>query len=262
MKKRLQGLIAGVLIGTILTSGVVFAKQSSETINVIYDNIKILIDGKEYQPTDANGNAVEPFIYNGTTYLPVRAIANAFDKEVDWEAQTSTVTLGSKNYDWLDQMGYVDYKTSGSGNAIIPIKANTKDSDNIKYDRGISFKMYLGNWNNGIEILNDGSVKSFQSVEYLLNGKYKEFEGSILFTGDDIYYGKNKACSTLIKFYGDGNLIYTSPIIANGTKTTKFNVNVENYKILKIYVDVPNLCDANSGDYIIPGIADARLSKK
>lgn len=63
MKKRLQGTIAGVLICSMLTSGVVFAKQASETLNVIYDNIKILIDGKEYQPTDANGNAVEPFIY-------------------------------------------------------------------------------------------------------------------------------------------------------------------------------------------------------
>ena len=35
---------------------------------------------------------------------------NAFDKNVDWEPQTSTVILGSKNYDWLDQMGYADYE--------------------------------------------------------------------------------------------------------------------------------------------------------
>ena len=43
MKKRLQGLLAGVLIGTIIAGGTVFSKQGSESINVIYDNIKINI---------------------------------------------------------------------------------------------------------------------------------------------------------------------------------------------------------------------------
>ena len=47
MKKRFQSLIFGMLIGTMLTSGMVFAKQASETISVIYNNIKILIDGKD-----------------------------------------------------------------------------------------------------------------------------------------------------------------------------------------------------------------------
>ena len=76
MKKRLQGLIAGVLIGAMLTSGVVFAKNIHETINAVYMNVKLVIDGEEITPKDANGNIVEPFIYNGTTYLPVRGTAN------------------------------------------------------------------------------------------------------------------------------------------------------------------------------------------
>ncbi len=41
MKKRLQGLLSGVLIGTLMAGGMVFAKQATETINVTYDNIKI-----------------------------------------------------------------------------------------------------------------------------------------------------------------------------------------------------------------------------
>ncbi len=68
MKKNLQGMIAGVLIGTILASGVVFAKQISETAELFYNNIKIYIDGGEIIPKDANGNVVEPFTINGTTY--------------------------------------------------------------------------------------------------------------------------------------------------------------------------------------------------
>lgn len=77
-----------------LTSGMVFAKQISETIDAVYMNVKLVIDGEEIIPKDANGNIVEPFIYNGTTYLPVRAIGEAFNKDVHWDGGTATVYVG------------------------------------------------------------------------------------------------------------------------------------------------------------------------
>lgn len=250
MKKRLQGLVAGILIGVMLTGGVVFAKQATETISVIYDNIRILIDGKEYQPTDANGDAVEPFAYNGTTYLPVRAIANAFDKDVDWEAQTSTVTLGSKNYDWLDQMGYVDYKTTHPQSTMKAIAEGTKDSSGVKFDRGLQFTLRADKYMED----NDGSIYSYQTVEYLLNNSYKTFSGNFISLCSA--YGQ----SVIVKFYGDGQLIYTSPVISYGTKATKFDVDISNYKILKMHIEIPNLYYGNFPSDV--GIADARLSKK
>ena len=150
-----------------------FAKQATETISVIYDNIKILIDGIEYTAYDANGEVVEPFIYNGTTYLPVRGIANAFDKDVVWEPQTGTVVLGSKNYDWLDQMGYANYETTGTSNYVENIFEKTTMSDGMIYDRGFMF--HLGACGNGARELNNEKAESWQSVEYLLNGNYKSF---------------------------------------------------------------------------------------
>ena len=95
MKKRLQGLIAGVFIGAMLTSGAVFAKQISQTAELFYNNIKISLNNKEVLPKDANGNYVEPFTINGTTYLPVRAIANALGINVDWDGNTNTVILSN-----------------------------------------------------------------------------------------------------------------------------------------------------------------------
>ena len=256
MKKRAHGLMAGVLIGTMLTGVVVFAKQTSETIHVVYDNVKILIDGKEYQPKDVNGNAVEPFIYNGTTYLPVRAIANAFDKEVDWEAQTSTVTLGSKNYDWLDQMGYVDYEYSAIKNCFYPIATGTKASDGMKYDRGIAFELndFL---DYGTIENDDGTFECYERVSYLLNNNYKTLEGTLAFLGNE----NDDKASSVIKIYGDGKELYTSPILAYGTKSTKFSIDVSNVKLLKIHVEIINVSpDYNRGS--VPCIADARLSKK
>jgi len=258
MSKRLQGLIAGVLIGAMLTSGVAFAKQASETINVIYDNIKILIDGKEYQPKDVNGNVVEPFIYKGTTYLPVRAIANAFDKEVDWEAQTSTVTLGSKNYDWLDQMGYVDYETTGAANSFSAIPSRTQTSDGKFQNRGIQF--YLNDYDASRET-EDGSSRCSQSISYLLNNNYKDFVGSFSYINNS-----NRSMPSKITIYGDGKVICNSPNLSYGMQTADFKVNVENVKILKIQVDYINSRSDNSyvsGNWLsYPCIADARLSKK
>lgn len=95
MKKRLQGLIAGILIGATLTSGVVLATNTTTLYDVIANGIKIVVDGQKLNPTDANGNTVEPLIYNGTTYLPVRAVANALGKPVYWDGPNYTVYLGN-----------------------------------------------------------------------------------------------------------------------------------------------------------------------
>jgi len=95
MKKRLQGVLAGVLIGVMLTGGTVFARKASETTELFYNNIKITMNEEKVEPKDANGTVVEPFIINGTTYLPVRAIANALNINVEWDGTTNTVKLSN-----------------------------------------------------------------------------------------------------------------------------------------------------------------------
>ena len=77
-KMRIIGLV--LVIAVIFTS-TVFATVGSRTVELLYNNIKIILNGKEVVPTDANGNAVEPFTIDGTTYLPVRAISNALDRK-------------------------------------------------------------------------------------------------------------------------------------------------------------------------------------
>ena len=93
MKKRLQGLVSGMLIGAILTSSVVFATNGSRMAELLYANIRILLDGNEIIPKDANGNTIEPFIIEGTTYLPVRGIASSLGLNVGWDGETQTVEL-------------------------------------------------------------------------------------------------------------------------------------------------------------------------
>ncbi len=96
MNKRLQGFAAGILCCVLFAGISVFAKNATETIQAMYKDIKIYVDGVKIDPKDANGNKVEPFIYNGTTYLPVRAIGDAIGKQVAWDGATSSVYLGEK----------------------------------------------------------------------------------------------------------------------------------------------------------------------
>ncbi len=96
MKNRIQGLVIGIIIGSLATGGVVFAKQGTELVERVYNNIKITLNGAEIIPKDANENIVEPFIIDGTTYLPVRTVGNAIGLDVDWNGENNTVILTSK----------------------------------------------------------------------------------------------------------------------------------------------------------------------
>ena len=53
----------------------------------------IVVDGSVRTFRDANGTVVYPLLYNGSTYLPVRAIGEIMGKRVGWNGATGTVTL-------------------------------------------------------------------------------------------------------------------------------------------------------------------------
>ena len=97
MKERIKGILIGIGISAVSLAFVFpsFAFPRTEQATLNFNDIKITIDGTEIRPTDAEGNSVEPFIIDGTTYLPLRAIANLFDIEIGWDGGTKTVMLTS-----------------------------------------------------------------------------------------------------------------------------------------------------------------------
>jgi hypothetical protein len=66
----------------------------SSAPSVSHAACNILIDGSPVAAVDANGAVVEPFIENGTTYVPVRAVANAFNTDISWDQETRTIYIG------------------------------------------------------------------------------------------------------------------------------------------------------------------------
>lgn len=85
-------------IALALVCGMVIGANAADTLKEIsaylnYD-ITIKYNGEVQNLTDAGGNRIYPITYNGTTYLPVRAVSNMLGIGVDWDGATQTVLLG------------------------------------------------------------------------------------------------------------------------------------------------------------------------
>ncbi len=93
MRTRIVSFLTGVIFTlTVLAFGfTAVAKIGSDYVKVDYNNIKATYNGKTLKLVDSNGNTVEPLVLNGSTYVPMRAFAEALGYKVDWNNKTKTV---------------------------------------------------------------------------------------------------------------------------------------------------------------------------
>jgi foldase protein PrsA len=92
MKDKLKGLLVGLALGTMMTGTLTYAATSTD-IGVYFRELKFVFDGVEKQPPgDQKG-----FIYNDTTYVPLRFVSESIGKEVNFDNDTGTIWIG-KNY--------------------------------------------------------------------------------------------------------------------------------------------------------------------
>lgn len=94
MKKTLVALL---LAGLILLAGVVYA-AGTQKIDVTFQDFKYYFNGVEKQiPAGKSG-----FVYQGTTYVPLRFVAENLGKEVVWDEKTLAIRIqepsGAKKY--------------------------------------------------------------------------------------------------------------------------------------------------------------------
>ena len=104
-----SGLILTVLI---VALGVTATATSRRSIQV-EDGIGITLNGARFTPRDADGKQVSAFLYNGTTYVPVRAISEAMGMDVSFNSATRTVVLTT-----ADRTASQQGASSASGNYI------------------------------------------------------------------------------------------------------------------------------------------------
>lgn len=96
MKRRIPAFLAGMLTTAILMSLVVGVFAASGLTITVDPTVKIQVNGSEFKPKDVNGKDVMTFVYNGTTYAPVRAMAEAFGLEVGYDSTKKMATVWEK----------------------------------------------------------------------------------------------------------------------------------------------------------------------
>jgi len=79
-------LLIALAVPVLATNGTVQA-----TLN--YRDLKVTLNGNLVVPRDVNGNPIEPFIIDGTTYVPVRGISALTGLSVDWDPISGTIIL-------------------------------------------------------------------------------------------------------------------------------------------------------------------------
>ncbi len=97
-KSFLMGLIIGALVFSSIA--VAFAANYTANLKATYRDIKVYVDDKKIDYYASNGAYAEPFIINGTTYVPLRLFSEKIDKPVLWEGETSSIYIGEhkQNY--------------------------------------------------------------------------------------------------------------------------------------------------------------------
>lgn len=96
MKKRFLSFAAGALTALLISSTAVTALAASGAIQIEVSPISVLVDGEVFQPKDAKGNDVMVFTYNGTTYAPLRALAEAYGLEVGYDGERHIATVSKQ----------------------------------------------------------------------------------------------------------------------------------------------------------------------
>lgn len=101
MKKTFKGFIIGLITASFLF-GSVFAAGNAVSISAILNSVNISVNGVSAAKagenfTLANGSQVPNSIsYKGTTYLPLRKVAELVGKDVSYVGATSTATIADK----------------------------------------------------------------------------------------------------------------------------------------------------------------------
>jgi len=183
MRKK---VVALALASVMMVGGVVGAATAYQTFTATQrPDIKVIMDGKIQDYKDANGNTVYPVIINGTTYLPLRPIANSFGKDVHWNNDTQTITLGEPQpINLVDvaelKNSYVDESSKVKGEEYLTF-SNIGDIG-VSYQSAVKLKFY--EWGSSA-ILN-------------LNSSYNKLSCSILATADAQIKILNKATGVAI----------------------------------------------------------------
>lgn len=157
-KFNIKSFTLGVCLALVLTSTITVMAQ---TIDVFMGGIKVYWEGVEKTLRDSKGDKVEPILYNGTTYVPLRAMSNLMGKDVDWNQNEKAVYVGKKPTMKTYSLKDMEKNINGSS---------------YWYDRTYKF-----NLKNEVINITDGAIHFTSGrITYVLDNKFSSFKGKMV----------------------------------------------------------------------------------
>lgn len=184
MKKRIPSFLAGVITTLLILTLSVTALAASGKITLEVSPINVLVNGEEFKPKDAQGNDVLVFVYNGTTYAPLRALAEAYGLQVGYDTErgiatvNNPVTVSANSVPQLSSMDYEAFKNSLTLEREVGNKrTSSQDTAGLSYHYYLTFgnnldeSKFLDEW----EAFSNGNANSYLtqlSQEYAEKAPY------------------------------------------------------------------------------------------
>ena len=156
----------GNVTGTLDTA----AKRTAVTFT-LRPEYHIVIDGTERTFTNANGTKVDPATYNGSIYLPLRAIGEIMGKSVGWDGSTQTVRLDSTTSGG-DVTDFDTNTTTSTGSVTLEQAKQTALRHAGKTVAQVQFVKAQQDWENGRRVY---------EIEFIISGStgYTEYDYEI-----------------------------------------------------------------------------------
>ena len=214
MKKRILSLA----LALVLLAGTALATNGWVKKDVRYADIKVTIDGEELALTDSS----EPFILDGSTFVPIRALLESLGYDVEWDAEKKTVIANSGAVVIGDTV-----KITNEGDEITDAKFNKYFGGNA--EAGVKKLLAEGKcYVNGIKV----PATADETVEYQVNHVRSLYK-------TDIGWGYNvhKTTSADNLSFEDARLGFYKTISTVRGHTTELTLDPETKEVVKIDIN-------------------------
>ncbi|GAA3411535.1 hypothetical protein ACFFNY_20305 [Paenibacillus hodogayensis] len=222
MKNKKMGIILAFVAAVLASSyGSAYAAANLEPINAYFNRgVSFVLKGELWQPKDEDGNLLTAIHYEGSNYLPVRALAEALKIPIEFDAVSQKIYIGGKPAE----------KT--------PIFAMPMEIDNIYAILSKDPKETMVKNKQFQEVL---KIDQYGDVIFTTDRKYKRLvlDAAVVSPGEhevefSLYNASDNAANT-------AQTILKKLTVKPDDDVKKLIFNVEGLEKIKIHVQSPNL---------------------
>ena len=211
-KNKILAVISIVCVIITLATVTLAVTSGLEEIKAYLNHdIKVYYNGELKRMYDVNGKEVFPVSYQGTTYVPIRAVSNMIGLNVDWDGATKSVLLGKTG---VEKDFIENFTPYANDDPYYLVHRKFADGKTLKFGDK-TFNHYIA--------LENGYNKC---LYYDLEGKYTTFTFTVFAKNDCTlqFFGDNQ---TLLASYQikKNNLPVTYSFDVTGTQQLSFGTN-------------------------------------